>query len=523
VRNPVPTAVPAAPPADVQAYAEGLSAFREATPEGYGRAASLFSQASRLVPASCDYALHQAEALYMLGQKLKLNWEDFAPTVAEADTLLESSDKQPACNVFESYITRLRVLRGVFSGVRTIENIALLDHAIAADPDDPMNWVVLTQLRSGRRSGQSFAPSERAAELAPQLPVATFELGNYYLSPAMFTPVSGGNNDAFSKARNAYEQTLQHSPRHFEAMLGIAYSLSVEGDAAAGRIEPLLQKAVEIAPRSLKARMALGDYYAGFEETEMALEQYRATASLNANFYPAFLSAGTALVTADRPDEAVQAFEAVIALEPNKPHPPFNAIDMSANAQAHYFLGNIRLAHQELVTARADFEAALSDIPNYALALYGRAIVSFEEGKLEEALADLDAVIQQGPRQYPNAYLVRGGIRADRRQFAESMTDLNLALDIYRQQAAALESKAKLDEVNGFQRRAEGQRRRKASIESTIEKALEVKKRVEALMPGDLDTAGSGRAARPAAIPAPRSSLGGASPHRPRGEERFPV
>jgi len=41
-----------------------------------------------------------------------------------------------------------------------------------------------------------------------------------------------------------------------------------------------------------------------------------------------------------------------------------------------------------------------------------------------------------------------------------------------------------MDESKGFKRRAEGERRRKARIESTLEKAEETRKAVETLMRG---------------------------------------
>jgi tetratricopeptide (TPR) repeat protein len=359
-----------------------------------------------------------------------------------------------------------------------LESVALIHRAIDLDPQDPMNWLVLSQLRAAPPAGESQAPSERALELGPDAALSEYELGKYHLGKV--------NRDQFAAAREAFKRVLDLSPRHFEAMLGIADSLSLEADEAAGQIEPLLRKAVETAPSSIKARQALGDYYAGLEETERALEQYRAATDSNPAYYPAFLSAGTALITAERSDEAEHAFNAVIQLGPNRPHPPFNLADFAADAQAHYYLGNIWLERGDLIKARLNFDTSIRDIPNYAMAIYGLGIVSYQEGKLDDALRYLDQVIQLGPRDYPNAYLVRGGIRADRNQFSEAMSDLNLAIEIYREQATALEAKAKLDDTNGFKRRAEGERRRKARLESTLEKAQQVKKTVEALMPGSL-------------------------------------
>jgi len=468
--------VPVGLPEHEVAFDEGLRAFRLGTPEGYKSAAGSFRKAAELEQTRCEYALHWSESLYFLAQEQKENWEDFAPTVSEANTSLDLAGRASDCDNFESYTARLRTLRGIFAGTRTADSITAINRAIELDRDDPMNWIVLSQLRPALQVGQSLAPSQLATQLDPDLALGQYEVGNYLLSRP--------NASAFAQAKQAFERTLARSPLHFQAILGTVYSLSLNELEAARRTEPLLLRAVDIAPASLKVRLALGDHYAGLEETEKAIEQYKAASDRNPRYYPALLAAGIAFVTANRSDEAEKAFSAVIKLEVNKPHPPFNLADFGAAAQAHYYLGNIFLEREELRQARASFNAANENIVNYALAIYGLGIVSYKEGKLEEALKHLDRVIQIGPRQYPNAYLVRGGIRADRRQFPESLQDLNLAIEIYREQAVALEAKAKQDELNGFKRRADSQRRRKVLIEATLEKARETKKTVETLMGG---------------------------------------
>ncbi len=466
---------PSAPslPAEHQvAYFEGVRAFRLATPEGYQRAVISFRKASRLERSSCDYVLHLAESLFFLAKYQQLNLEDYSDNVAEANTILQFKSVAPECNAFESYLSRLRSLSMTLSGARTVESVAMIRHAIEADPDDPLNWVVLSQLDSRPRQGESVAPSEHARELATDLPIVHYELGNYYLSAA----------PTYKKAKESFERALELSPRHFQSIIGVVYSLSSEGDDAANQVQTLLERAVEIAPNSLRARLLLGDHYAGMEEAEHAVEQYDAAVSVNGSYYPAHLSKGVTLVTAERSSAAEASFNAVVALDVKTPHPPFNGVDFNADAQAHYYLGNIFLERAGLVQAREEYNVAIRDIPNYAAAIYGLGIVSYREGKVDEALGHLDRVIQANPRQFPNAYLLRGGIRADRRQFPDSLRDINLAIEVYQQQAAALEAKAQSDEARGWKRRADAQRRRKALIQSTLEKAIESKKTVETLM-----------------------------------------
>jgi len=459
------------PPVDLAdlAYREGLSAFRLATPESYHRAVQSFRQATELKKNNCEYALHLAESLYFLSQLQRLNWEDYSEGVGEADAVLEFNRGSPECMNYQSFVLRLTALSMTFAGQRAVDIAAKIRKAIEIDPEDPMNWVVLSQANPNPGRDEQVAPIERAVALAADLPLVQYELGNFYLR----------REDTYGKAQAAFERALELSPHHFQSIIGIVYSLSPEGDDAADRVEKLLRKAADIAPSSLKARTLLGDYYAGLEETEKALEQYNAAIANNAKYYPAHLSEGTTLVTADRSRDAEGSFQAVIGLEVRKPHPPFNGVDFTADAQAHYYLGNIWLERGDLTKARSEYEQSVSDIANYAGPIYGLGIVSYREGKVDEALRRLDEVIQLNPSQFPNAYLARGGIRAERRQFTEALADFESAIRIYRQQVGALENKAVTDEAKGFTRRAESERHRKGLIEDALAKALESKKAVE--------------------------------------------
>jgi tetratricopeptide (TPR) repeat protein len=469
-----PSPAPVGPSDDERAYQEGLVAFRLATPEGYHRAVMAFRKASELRKDRCEYTMHLAEALYFLAQQQKLNWEDFSDTVGEANAVVEFRQGAPQCSSFGPYLARLRALATTFSNVTTATAIAAMRKAIESDPNDPINWILLGQLTATPEGSDSLAPIEHAAQLAPDLPLVQYELGNFYLR----------NQKTYPQAKQAFERTLTMSPRHFQAIIGIVYSLSPEGDDAADRIDSLLHEAVQIAPNSLKARTLLGDYYAGMEETDQAIEQYAAAVTANAKYYPAHLAEGTTLAMAERGTEAEKSFKSVIGLEVKKPHPPFNGVDYSADAQAHYYLGNIWLERGDLIKARAEFTESVNDIGSYAGPIYGLGIVSYREGKVDEALTHLNKVLELNANQFPNAYLARGGIRAERRQFPDALQDFNAAIQIYQQQSEALEVKAQADEAKGWKKRAEGDRRRKTVIDTTLQKALESKRAVEMIIRG---------------------------------------
>lgn len=463
-------AVPAVtgPPEHEVAYRSGVEAFREATPEGYTRAVAAFRRALRLNPSRCEYALQLSQALFFLAQQQKLNWEEYGDQVAEANTIVTFKEAAAECQGFESFLARLKTLGMTFTAVRIADAVAVINRAIELDPDDAMNFVVLSQLRP-QSSGNAPAPIQRAAQLAPDLPIVQYELGNLYLT----------DQATYPEAKLAFERALKLNPRHFHSIIGIVYSLSLSGEED---VEPFLVKAVEIAPFSLKARTLLGDYYAGLEETEKAEEQYRAAIAMNAKYYPAHMALGTTLMTAERHNDAEIAFNAVVELDVKRPRAPMNGVDLGADATAHYYLGNIWLERNELAKAKAEYLSSLQALPDFAVAVYGMGTVLHREGRVDEALVQLDRVLQLDANRFPNAYLARGGIRAERRQFLEALQDLDRAIDIYRQQLITQEAKIQLDELKGWKRKAEGERKRKALVEYALQKALETRKAVEALI-----------------------------------------
>jgi len=98
---------------------------------------------------------------------------------------------------------------------------------------------------------------------------------------------------------------------------------------------------------------------------------------------------------------------------------------------------------------------------------------------VDEALAQLEKVIQIDGQRFPNAYMARGGIRAERRQFPDALKDFDKAIEIYRQQIVFLDALARADDAKGWKRKADGERKRKVLLESALEKALVSKKAVE--------------------------------------------
>ncbi len=97
IQPPPVSPVPAVPPEYEVAYQDGLKAFREATPDGYQRAADAFRKASTLRPSTCEYALHLSESLFFLAQEREANWEESQPMVQQASDIVSARQDTPEC------------------------------------------------------------------------------------------------------------------------------------------------------------------------------------------------------------------------------------------------------------------------------------------------------------------------------------------------------------------------------------------------------------------------------------------
>ena len=460
-------------------FAEGQAAFREATPEGYERAAGAFRKASSLRPERCEYSLHLAEALLFLALEQKLNQEDTAPAGQEAARVIASVESQPCATGFVSILNRVKALSAspgtaeaqvgdaaIQIQARTFGNDAghdamgLIDRAIAADPNDPMNWLVLWKLSPV----DPRSPLLRANTLAPDLPVVQYEMGSANLILSHY-----------SEARRNFERAIELSPRHFHSMIGLADAIGSADPDTTGTL-PLYQKASDVAPKYLEAHALLGYYYDQIEETDKALNQYRTIVALNPRNEPGQLSLGIALYKAGRPDDAAKTLHTALSLA---------AGDDAGAAQAHYYLASVGLNRGErssdLAGAQAEAELAVRYGRAFVEAFYLLGIILERESRIDEALSQYERALRI-KKDYPDALLARGEIRAQRGQFADALADFTAAVQAYRTESAEFEKEAVKAETAGFLLKARAQRARKAEAEEAMRRAEAVQQRVQAAM-----------------------------------------
>jgi tetratricopeptide (TPR) repeat protein len=434
---------------------EGVSAFHEGTPEGYTRAVDAFRRASKLKGDRCEYALNLAQSLLFLATEQLLNWEEYEPRQTEAAGIVDAAGAT-CMSYYEPFLLRLRALIAGRGPAAT----ELINRAVDLDSADAMNWVVLGYLDPQSRrlvspdgAGRWIAMGQ-AAKLLPGSALIQYELGKNYQT------ARGKESDA----KPAFERTVELSPRHFRAYLGLAYTADENVD-----VEPLYQKVVDIAPSFLEGRLALGSYYAALDEIDKAAGQYSAALTINPRYDIAHFRLGLLMLQAERMKEAEQHFRAVIELNPG-------------SYEAYYHLGNIVYGRKEFDEARKQYEQALKIRVNYAEAEYGIGWVYRQQDQTDLALAQFDKVIRLQPR-YGDAYLSRGDIRAERRQFHEALTDYQKAIEAYEEQIKSFAATIAFAEARSQSRIMQSEKKRaerdKARIEALVELARRYKSELE--------------------------------------------
>lgn len=455
--------LPGTPPQSDLLYRRGVEAFRLATPGGYRDAIEAFSQASTLIPSRCEYKLHLAESLLFLAQEQQINWEENAPNVSEAGSIIDAIPSNGNCTGFTAFLFRLRALRLLFDPSKHSAALELANQALELDPNDAMNWLVLFQLNPA----DPRVPINRALELAGDLALVQDAYGRYK-----------SDRGEYSEAKQAFQHVLEISPLHFRSITSLGYLASEEFQPDA---LGLYMKAIDITPTFLNAHLLAGQTYIGSGDYEKAIEQYKTTIMLNAKYYPGWLELGRAFVDLERFTEAEASLKKVLQLNPDVRGLPQEG--EIAASDAHYLLGQIAISRGELPVATNELQESLHRARNVD-AMSALGYVLYRTGDLDGALMQYETVLRfqqiiTPPREFPDAYLFRGAIRAARQEFSQAINDYTRSIEIYNRQITSLNAQAEISDSNGLKQKAEIERRHKRDIEKQLRMAGDLKTNAE--------------------------------------------
>lgn len=222
-------------------------------------------------------------------------------------------------------------------------------------------------------------------------------------------------------ARYFLTQTYMHS----------AQKLATGGDLEGASRDYL--RASEISPEFPDIRFHLGQTYEELGRAAEAIEQYTLAIARNANYDRARTALAFCLLGAGREEEAIRAFDAVMALRMRRLTEPYDS-------------GLKRLGEGAKAEAVEFFREAFLSAPNKFEEHYRAALALLMSEQFEKALAELDEAITLGPK-YGDLHNFRGvalcelsrvdeGIGAFREAVARSpehtVARLNLAFALLR-------------------------------------------------------------------------------------------
>lgn len=213
--------------------------------------------------------------------------------------------------------------------------------------------------------------------------------------------------------------------------------------------ENVFKKAIDQDPRSIQARLNLGQLYQiGMKDFNKAVAVYREALAIDPESAEVHHGLGVTLAALNKTAAALAEFEEAGRLAPTNPLP-------------YLAIGRVYVAQKEFNKALAAFGTAVDRQPSFVQARLDRAKIFTSRGEVNYALAEYWAVVRIQPKLV--TVLVQIGIiHQQRRQFSEAE---RIYLDaIQRDPAQALaynnlaymaaERKEKLDEALGWAQKA---------------------------------------------------------------------
>ena len=226
----------------------------------------------------------------------------------------------------------------------------------------------------------------------------------FWAAEASFQEGQAGNPAAFDRAESLFADFLQQFPDHRQqdaARYALAWTVFKRGDyaRAASAFERFLasyRPGSEIVPYTTDARLRLADAYFALKRFDEAIAVYQRIEDTTVGGVDyALFQIGQAHANAGRTDEALAAYDRLLAQYPESP----------LRAQAQYAKGEIAFRQGDYDRAIADYQTVVEEYPGSPVApkaQYGIGDAHYNQGNLREATVAYRAVLDR----YPNSPFV---------------------------------------------------------------------------------------------------------------------
>lgn len=312
-RQPAAT-VPLPSSATFAQYCLGQTFFRTRTPDGYWQAIQAYQAA---VQMDSTYALPYfgLAQVYQTWQRVGTDYQ--IDNTAMRQKAIQSARKAVTLNprLNEAY----RLIARTHIALKDWEKAGVaLKQAIIADPDEPLNYIALTQLRPNRYQDLGFRNagelSERAITLNPESALLRIQLVKAHISDGSLTKAVEAGQDLVAmaptfaeayetlgtaynftnrsaRAVRAFQQALALNPKRQEAYIGLAtaYSLQVDHQSAIDAY----RRGIAVLPQGADLYYNLGVLYQRINQTDQAIREFEKAVEVgnhvNAHFYLAYM------------------------------------------------------------------------------------------------------------------------------------------------------------------------------------------------------------------------------------------
>ncbi|MGX2041230.1 XrtA/PEP-CTERM system TPR-repeat protein PrsT [Methylocaldum sp. MU1018] len=261
-------------------------------------------------------------------------------------------------------------------------------------PGDPMPENLLGAAYMSKGDTEKAREHWSAAlKLKPDYATAALNLAKLELSR--------DNPDA---AVRHYEQILRHDPKNLAAHLGLAQVAELRKDYP--KMEQYLKDAREKNPKALQPSLMLSRYFLATGKPLQALEVARDAEINNPGQPLAQQSLGLAQFANGQEASAVATFKKLVSKVPNNPEYRHQL------AQILYKMGDKQ-------AARAEWDSALKQAPDYLPALLAQAELNLQDKKYGTVLKIAEDIKAKHPKS-PMGFQLEGDVQFSQKQFGEA-------------------------------------------------------------------------------------------------------
>ncbi len=363
-----------------------------------------FQQAENAYVKAIDMAPNEIRPLMVTAR--------FFDTIGQDDRAMAMYEKamamEPENAGVMATVARFQLSKGEIDKAET-----LVDKVLATQPKFPAARLIKGEIMVGRRQfAEAVNTFDQILKDEPRMAEA-----HYFLSLALI-----GTGNA-SRAKAALQQTLELAPGLVKARLLLGETLRREGNFPEALVQ--VEEVLKDQPDHYQALLLRGNLKAAQRDTEAAGNDYRRLVALQPENPVGYYQLGLLTRLDQKYEEAIGYFDQALQRNPKlmdvftnkvltlaaqkKWDEALNACTQQlavvadskpAQAIVHFMEGQIHKARNDRKAAELAFRKSVEANANYVQAYYEMARLYLQDNKLDEAVAQYEALLAKDPKQF---------------------------------------------------------------------------------------------------------------------------